>query len=205
MGCQGRSLFQVETVATGLPPVHYPSSPVPAALMITSPCAACKILRRKCSDKCIMAPYFPPTEPAKFTVIHRIFGASNVTKYLKELPESHRADAVSAMAYEASARIRDPVYGSAGFICMLQKQVNELQAELARAQAEISSMRLQQAHLRDLIVYTDWRWSFPSSSADRSIGSYMSQATAYETLPSSSCTGFKYNEDSSSPWESLWA
>ncbi|MBA0558103.1 hypothetical protein Golax_012126 [Gossypium laxum] len=53
------------------------------------------------------------------------------------------------MVYEASARIRDPVYGCAGAICQLQKQINELQAQLAKAkaQAEVANMQLQQANL----------------------------------------------------------
>lgn len=55
------------------------------------------------------------------------------------------------MVYEASARIRDPVYGCAGAICHLQKQVNELQAQLAKAQAELVNMQCQQANLVALI------------------------------------------------------
>lgn len=70
---------------------------------------------------------------------------------IQELPESQRADAVSSMVYEASARIRDPVYGCAGAICQLQKQVNELQAQLAKSQAELVNMQSQQAHLVALI------------------------------------------------------
>ncbi|CAL1387135.1 unnamed protein product [Linum trigynum] len=119
--------------------------------VILSPCAACKILRRRCVDKCVLAPYFPPTDPLKFTIAHRVFGASNIIKFLQELPESQRADAVSSMVYEAHARIRDPVYGCAGAICQLQKQIGELQAQLARAQAEAASMQTQQAHLVALI------------------------------------------------------
>ncbi|KAE8660341.1 LOB domain-containing protein 11 [Hibiscus syriacus] len=115
--------------------------------VVISPCAACKILRRRCTDKCVLAPYFPPTEPAKFTIAHRVFGASNIIKFLQELPEFQRADAVSSMVYEASARIRDPVYGCAGAICQLQKQVNELQAQLAKAQAEVVNLQFQQANL----------------------------------------------------------
>lgn len=126
------------------------SSSSPPQLVMT-PCAACKILRRRCADKCVLAPYFPPTEPAKFTTAHRVFGASNIIKFLQELPESQRADAVASMVYEAGARIRDPVYGCAGAICQLQKQVNELQAQLAKAQAEVVTMQLQQANLVALI------------------------------------------------------
>lgn len=116
-----------------------------------SPCAACKILRRRCVEKCVLAPYFPPTDPVKFTIAHRVFGASNIIKLLQELPESQRADAVSSMVYEANARVRDPVYGCAGAICHLQKQVSDLQAELAKAQAEIVTMQCQQANLLTLI------------------------------------------------------
>ena len=69
----------------------------------------------------------------------------------QELPEEHRADAVSSMVYEASARIRDPVYGCAGAICQLQKQVNDLKAQLARAHAELAGARAQHAHLLALL------------------------------------------------------
>ncbi|KAL4366394.1 hypothetical protein GQ457_05G032430 [Hibiscus cannabinus] len=136
-------------------PPRFPSpnsqSPPPPTVVL-SPCAACKILRRRCVEKCVLAPYFPPTEPYKFTIAHRVFGASNIIKSLQELPESQRADAVSSMVYEANARIRDPVYGCAGAICQLQKQVSELQAQLAKAQAEIVTMQCQQANLVAIIL-----------------------------------------------------
>ncbi|KAF4393598.1 LOB domain-containing protein 1 [Cannabis sativa] len=128
-----------------------PPPPPPPPAIVMSPCAACKILRRRCVDKCVLAPYFPPTEPIKFTIAHRVFGASNIIKFLQEIPESQRADAVSSMVYEANARIRDPVYGCAGAICQLQKQVSELQGQLAKAQAELVNMQCQQANLIALI------------------------------------------------------
>ncbi|KAG2616119.1 LOB domain-containing protein 1-like [Panicum virgatum] len=128
-----------------------PTSPPPQPAVVLSPCAACKILRRRCVDRCVLAPYFPPTEPHKFATAHRVFGASNIIKLLQELPEEHRADAVSSMVYEASARIRDPVYGCAGAICQLQKQVNDLKAQLARAHAELAGARAQHAHLLALL------------------------------------------------------
>ncbi|XP_057955762.1 LOB domain-containing protein 1-like [Malania oleifera] len=128
------------------PPPPQPA-PAAAANVVVSPCAACKILRRRCAEKCVLAPYFPPSEPYKFTIAHRVFGASNIIKFLQELPEAQRADAVSSMVYEANARIRDPVYGCAGAICQLQKQVSELQGQLAKAQAELVTMHCHQANL----------------------------------------------------------
>ncbi|KAI4373515.1 hypothetical protein MLD38_011634 [Melastoma candidum] len=122
-----------------------------AAPLIVSPCAACKILRRRCAEKCALAPYFPPTEPTKFAIVHRVFGASNIIKLLQDLPDSQRGDAVSSMVYEAGARIRDPVYGCAGVICQLQKQVSDLQAQLAKSQAELLNSQAQQANLMALL------------------------------------------------------
>ncbi|XP_031119842.1 LOB domain-containing protein 1-like [Ipomoea triloba] len=133
------------------PPKTRSSSPVSSSVVVVSPCAACKILRRRCVDKCVLAPYFPPTDPLKFTIAHRVFGASNIIKMLQELGEDQRADAVNSIVYEAQARIRDPVYGCAGTICQLQKQISELQAQLAKAQAEIFNMQCQNASLANLI------------------------------------------------------
>ncbi|KAM3381146.1 LOB domain-containing protein 25 [Capsicum galapagoense] len=102
-----------------------------------SPCAACKFLRRKCLPGCIFSPYFPPEEPQKFINVHKIFGASNVTKLLNELLPHQREDAVNSLAYEAEARVRDPVYGCVGAITFLQRQVERLQKELDAANADL--------------------------------------------------------------------
>ncbi|XP_059443947.1 LOB domain-containing protein 4-like [Corylus avellana] len=109
-----------------------------------SPCAACKLLRRRCAQDCVFAPYFPADEPQKFASVHKVFGASNVNKMLQELAEEQRRDAVSSMVYEANARVRDPVYGCVGAISSLQQQVNVLQTQLAIAQAEVVHMRMRQ-------------------------------------------------------------
>ncbi|KAE8722037.1 LOB domain-containing protein 6 [Hibiscus syriacus] len=101
------------------------------------PCAACKCLRRKCMPDCIFAPYFPPDEPQKFINVHKIFGASNVSKLLNDVPPHQREDAVNSLAYEAEARMKDPVYGCVGAISVLQRQVMRLQKELDATNADI--------------------------------------------------------------------
>ncbi|GLJ40774.1 hypothetical protein SUGI_0843170 [Cryptomeria japonica] len=103
-----------------------------------SPCAACKFLRRKCTVECVFAPYFPPDQPHKFANVHKIFGASNVTKLLNELHPHQREDAVNSLAYEAEARVKDPVYGCVGTISVLHQQVRQLQSELQSARSELS-------------------------------------------------------------------
>eukprot|EP00250_Pteridium_aquilinum_P009593 c18779_g2_i1 orf=1-636(-) len=103
-----------------------------------SPCAACKFLRRKCTAECVFAPYFPPDQPHKFANVHKIFGASNITKLLNELPPHQREDAVNSLAYEADARVKDPVYGCVGAISVLQRQIAQLQQELAMAHSDLA-------------------------------------------------------------------
>jgi hypothetical protein len=86
---------------------------------------------------CIFAPYFPPEEPQKFANVHKIFGASNVSKLLNEVLPHQREDAVNSLAYEAEARMKDPVYGCVGAISVLQRQVIRLQKELDATNADL--------------------------------------------------------------------
>ncbi|XP_077245737.1 LOB domain-containing protein 12-like [Tasmannia lanceolata] len=108
-----------------------------------SPCASCKLLRRRCAKDCIFTPFFPSDDPHKFAIVHKVFGASNVSKILQELPIDQREDAVSSLVYEANARVRDPVYGCVGTISYLQNQVTQLQMQLAVTQAEILCIQMQ--------------------------------------------------------------
>ncbi|KAF7828752.1 LOB domain-containing protein 36-like [Senna tora] len=104
-----------------------------------SPCAACKFLRRKCTQECVYAPYFPPDNPQRFAYVHKVFGASNVAKLLNELNAAQRDDAVKSLAYEAEARLRDPVYGCVGLISILQHRLRQIQVELNNAKKELAT------------------------------------------------------------------
>lgn len=89
-----------------------------------SPCGACKFLRRKCAVGCIFSPYFDSEQgAAHFAAVHKVFGASNVSKLLQHIPANKRLDAVVTICYEAQARLRDPVYGCVAHIFALQQQV----------------------------------------------------------------------------------
>ncbi|XP_057424965.1 LOB domain-containing protein 29-like [Lotus japonicus] len=97
-----------------------------------SPCGACKFLRRKCVRGCVFAPYFCHEQGAThFAAIHKVFGASNVSKLLSYLPVSDRCEAAVTISYEAQARLQDPIYGCVSHIFSLQQQVVNLQAQLA--------------------------------------------------------------------------
>ncbi|KAH7298943.1 hypothetical protein KP509_25G066000 [Ceratopteris richardii] len=104
----------------------------------SSPCGACKFLRRKCTSECVFAPYFPPDQPLKFSNAHRIFGASNIAKLLNDLPVHQRAAAVNSLAYEAQARMKDPVYGCVGAISYLKQHIELLEREIRVARAELA-------------------------------------------------------------------
>ncbi|KAI4306527.1 hypothetical protein L6164_029797 [Bauhinia variegata] len=119
----------------------------PGTLNTITPCAACKLLRRRCAQECPFSPYFSPHEPQKFASVHKVFGASNVSKMLMEVPESQRADAANSLVYEANVRLRDPVYGCMGAISVLQQQVQSLQAELNAVRAEILKYKLREANM----------------------------------------------------------
>ncbi|CAI8598762.1 unnamed protein product [Vicia faba] len=117
----------------------------PGTLNTITPCAACKLLRRRCAQECPFSPYFSPHEPQKFASVHKVFGASNVSKMLMEVAECSRADAANSLVYEANVRLRDPVYGCMGAISALQQQVQSLQSELNVLRGEILKYKLREA------------------------------------------------------------
>ncbi|KAL6128890.1 hypothetical protein ACLB2K_072243 [Fragaria x ananassa] len=107
------------------------------------PCGACKFLRRKCVAGCIFAPHFDSEQgAAHFAAVHKVFGASNVSKLLHHIPAHKRPDAVLTVCFEAQARLKDPVYGCVAHIFALQQQVVNLQAEISYLQAHLATMEL---------------------------------------------------------------
>ncbi|XP_006596617.1 LOB domain-containing protein 33 [Glycine max] len=96
-----------------------------------SSCGACKFLRRKCTSDCVFAPYFSYDQASThFAAVHKIYGASNVSKLLSHLPIHNRSDAAITISYEALARMQDPIYGCVAHIYALQHQVASLQEEI---------------------------------------------------------------------------
>ncbi|KAM7272840.1 hypothetical protein ACFE04_027504 [Oxalis oulophora] len=120
------------------------SSPPPTT---AAPCGACKFLRRKCMSGCIFAPHFGSDQgSARFAAVHKVFGASNVSKLLLHIPMNRRHDAVVTISYEAQARLSDPVYGCVSTILALQQQVASLQAELTMVQTQLINNRFAMAN-----------------------------------------------------------
>ncbi|CAN8237644.1 unnamed protein product [Cochlearia groenlandica] len=111
----------------------------------SGPCGACKFLRRKCVVGCIFAPYFDSEQGSvHFAAVHKVFGASNVSKLLQHVPEPKRPEAVVTICFEAQCRIRDPILGCVSHIVSLQQQVASLQTELSYTQAQLASLEMPQ-------------------------------------------------------------
>nr|GEZ90424.1 hypothetical protein [Tanacetum cinerariifolium] len=77
-------------------------------------CASCRHQRKKCTEKCVLAPFFPAEKTQDFQAVHKIFGVSNVTKLVKDLSREDGKKAVDSLIWEANCRIKDPVNGPLG-------------------------------------------------------------------------------------------
>ncbi|XP_023928730.1 LOB domain-containing protein 12 [Quercus suber] len=102
-------------------------------------CAACKHQRKKCTESCILAPYFPANRSREFQAVHKVFGVSNVTRILKNLREEDREEAVESLVWEACCRQKDPVLGSYGEYTRI---FNELKNYKSQSQKENQVMQL---------------------------------------------------------------
>ncbi|KAJ4719164.1 LOB DOMAIN-CONTAINING PROTEIN [Melia azedarach] len=153
---------------------HMLGPSVGSTLNTITPCAACKLLRRRCAEECPFSPYFSPHEPHKFAAVHKVFGASNVSKMLMEVPESQRVDAANSLVFEANLRLRDPVYGCMGAISALQQQIQSLQAELNAVKSEILRYKYREATANTII----------SSSSNGLISSAVVSLAASSSSPS---------------------
>nr|GEY41038.1 LOB domain-containing protein 36-like [Tanacetum cinerariifolium] len=98
-----------------------------------------RCLRQRCTQACVFAAYFPPDQPAKFANVHKVFKASRVAKILDMLSTSQREDAVNSLAFEVDARLKDPVYSSAGLTRVLQHSFNQAQVDLHSANHKLAT------------------------------------------------------------------
>ncbi|KAL1821617.1 hypothetical protein ACET3Z_016486 [Daucus carota] len=77
-------------------------------------CASCRHQRKKCTEKCTLAPFFPVDKNREFQAVHKVFGVSNVTKILKRLNLDDRKRAADSLVWEAFSRQKDPILGPFG-------------------------------------------------------------------------------------------
>ncbi|XP_052177570.1 LOB domain-containing protein 2 [Diospyros lotus] len=77
-------------------------------------CASCKHQRKKCTEKCVLSPFFPAEKTREFRAVHKVFGVSNITKIVRSLKEEDKKKAIDSLVWEAFCRQRDPVWGPYG-------------------------------------------------------------------------------------------
>ncbi|GLJ17640.1 hypothetical protein SUGI_0307220 [Cryptomeria japonica] len=104
-------------------------------------CAACRLSRTKCSEDCVLAPYFPSDDPDKFAVVQRVFGTSHIIKLLQGVEAEQRAEAVNSMVHEAAARMKDPIHGLGSEVHELQEKIAHLKSQLAATEEELVNVR----------------------------------------------------------------
>ncbi|KAH9310928.1 hypothetical protein KI387_002125 [Taxus chinensis] len=107
-------------------------------------CAACKHQRRKCTENCPLAPFFPSEQSRRFQAVHKVFGVCNVLKILKRLDtRAEKQRAVESLCWEAECRERFPVDGCLGALNQLKmefgKEKEHLETELQRARRQVES------------------------------------------------------------------
>lgn len=60
-------------------------------------CTACKYVKRKCNECCLLSPYFPVERMADLEAAHRVFGISNMNKMIKRLQVQDRDKAAKSL------------------------------------------------------------------------------------------------------------
>ncbi|KAJ4899733.1 LOB domain-containing protein 32 [Raphanus sativus] len=120
-------------------------------------CAACKFTSNgPCTlgngDACIMAPFFPSTEPDKFDRVNKVFGVVNVYKILSILEEPlQREYAVNALCYEAEARIQDPIHGNYDLKLAYDNILNKFKRDIDSAINELEIPTDKKNQLKRLV------------------------------------------------------
>ncbi|KAG0493883.1 hypothetical protein HPP92_004877 [Vanilla planifolia] len=130
----------------------------------SSACASCKYQRRKCTNDCVLAPYFPAEKQQQFLNAHRLFGVSKILKIIDKVEPEQRQDAMRSIIFQSNARAQDPVGGCYRIILDLQHHIDVALAELQyvkhqidifRAQVDSASTMAPDVHLNPLLMSSD--------------------------------------------------
>ncbi|KAL5055051.1 hypothetical protein RYX36_035733 [Vicia faba] len=106
-------------------------------------CSACKHQRKKCSDGCILAPYFPSNKSKEFQAVHKVFGVSNVTKMVTGCEEADRKKVVESLIWEAFCRQKDPTNGSLGVYKRVYNEYRKVFEELRMLKDQNQLLQMQ--------------------------------------------------------------
>ncbi|BBN14148.1 protein MpASLBD14 [Marchantia polymorpha subsp. ruderalis] len=94
--------------------------------------------------ECIFAPYIPADQPLRFVYVHKMYGASTVTKILHDMQESSRADAAASLVFAVEARVKDSTYGCCGAVVWrMNQRIEELRKQIADLDKQVYWLELK--------------------------------------------------------------
>ncbi|KAL6504595.1 hypothetical protein OROHE_023353 [Orobanche hederae] len=84
-------------------------------------CNGCRVLRRGCSEKCILRPCLDwiesPQAQANATLfVSKFFGRSDLMSFISAVPENKRPALFQSLLFEACGRTVNPVSGAVGLL-----------------------------------------------------------------------------------------
>ncbi|XP_021739443.1 LOB domain-containing protein 9-like [Chenopodium quinoa] len=86
-------------------------------------CAVCQIQGLICDANCLLAPYFPAEKEQEATNILKVFSYDYITDILKDIHSTQHDIAIKVIAFNAEARLRDPVGGCMPTILTLRRNI----------------------------------------------------------------------------------
>eukprot|EP00252_Welwitschia_mirabilis_P019320 TRINITY_DN4436_c0_g1_i1.p1 TRINITY_DN4436_c0_g1~~TRINITY_DN4436_c0_g1_i1.p1 ORF type:complete len:323 (-),score=8.11 TRINITY_DN4436_c0_g1_i1:659-1627(-) len=84
-------------------------------------CNGCRVLRKGCSDSCILRPCLQWIESAEAqghatVFVAKFFGRAGLMSFISAVPENQRPALFQSLLYEACGRTVNPVYGAVGLL-----------------------------------------------------------------------------------------
>lgn len=131
-------------------------------------CAACKYVKRKCNECCLLSPYFPVERMADLEAAHRVFGISNMNKMIKRLQVQDRDKAAKSLLWEALIWKQDPVNGPLGQYWKLERENQFLKNQLNLQQQVLpyAAMGMQEFNGKETVPNSDFVTNFETLELD---------------------------------------
>ncbi|GMN53107.1 hypothetical protein TIFTF001_022251 [Ficus carica] len=98
---------------------------------ITDPVLSAKAKKKRCSQACKMAPFFPRSKTNEFRCANRLFGSSNIRTMIGSVKPSEMQTCADSIIIEGRARMLEPVRGCYGLVRLFKAEVDAAERELA--------------------------------------------------------------------------
>ncbi|PKA56462.1 LOB domain-containing protein 22 [Apostasia shenzhenica] len=108
-----------------------------------SSCAACKHQHRRCTEECVLRPYFPDDDQQQFANAHRVFGYANITNMIESVDPHRRHETMRSIMFESDAWARDPAGGCGRLIVDLMDGIEQCRNEMEHVMFQLQTYRRQ--------------------------------------------------------------